>query len=150
MKYFGNFIKFQGSARVEFWIDVLTSILLVIPLLITAYLPLLDLPNHFAQQHIFNEWHSSSSLQRYYYYNISLVPNLSLEIFVFAMHYIVSIDLAIRLFCITTLWLIFWGCRTINQQLGGKQSFIYRVVPLLCYGGPFQCGFLSFCFGIGL
>jgi hypothetical protein len=33
-------------------------------------------------------------------------------------------------------------------MISDGDSRIYRVAPLLCYGGPFQFGFLNFCFGV--
>ena len=61
-----------------------------------------------------------------------------------------SIDLAVRAFCISTMLLLFFGTRLVNRELSGGRGKIYCVAPLLCYGGPFQYGFLSYCFGIGL
>jgi hypothetical protein len=69
---------------------------------------------------------------------------------VFAARQVMPIGAAVRLFCIASLALIFIGTRLVNRAIGGPESRIYRVTPLLCYGGPFQFGFLSFCFGIGL
>jgi hypothetical protein len=73
-----------------------------------------------------------------------------LELFVAAVHPVLSIDAAVRAFCIATLGLVFLGIRLINMRLGGPSCRVYRVAPLLFYSGPFQFGFLSFCFGIGL
>jgi hypothetical protein len=138
----------RRSAVSGLWLDILISVLLILPLTLTAYLPLSDLPNHLARQHVFGEWSSSSDLQTYYTYAFAIVPNLGLDIFVWIVRRATSIDFAVRLFCIVTQLLIFWGCRGISRQMGG--GCIYRVTPFLSYGGPFQFGFLSFCFGIGL
>jgi hypothetical protein len=45
--------------------------------------------------------------------------------------------------------LLFLGTRAVHRALAGPGSRLYRAAPLLCYGGPFQFGFLSFCFGVG-
>ncbi|WP_428483735.1 hypothetical protein [Rhodopila sp.] len=132
------------------WIDVLVGLLCILPLLLTAHLPLSDLPNHLARQYILRDWASSPSLQQFYYIHWDLVPNLALELFVLAARQVMSIDLAVRAFCLSTVLMLFLGTRLINRTLSGGQSRAYRVAPLLCYGGPFQYGFLSYCFGIGL
>ncbi|WP_428484046.1 hypothetical protein [Rhodopila sp.] len=122
----------------------------IIPLLLTAHLPLVDLPGHLARQYVIRDWSSSPDLQRFYYIHWALVPNLALEIFVLVARQVVSIDMAVRAFCISTMLLLFLGTRLVNRELGSGQTRIYRLAPLLCYGGPFQYGFLSYCFGVGL
>ena len=37
-------------------IDVLIILLLILPFLVTRYLPLTDLPDHLARQHVIAEW----------------------------------------------------------------------------------------------
>ncbi len=131
-------------------IDCLVGLLAILPLLLTAHLPLTDLPNHLARQYILRDWAGSSFLQTFYYIHWALVPNLALEIFVVVARQVMSIDLAMRMFCIATVLMLCLGTRLVNRELSSGQARIYRVAPLLCYGGPFQYGFLSYCFGIGL
>jgi hypothetical protein len=132
------------------WLDVAIVALAILPLLLTKHLPLVDLPNHLARQYILRDLTNSPVLQNIYEVRWALVPNLALELFVSAAGYAMSIDMAVRLFCIVTILLLFIGTRSMNRALAGEKSRIYRFVPFLCYGGPFQWGFLSFCFGIGL
>lgn len=122
----------------------------LVPLLITAHLPLSDLPNHLARQFLLRDWAGSPAAQTFYSYEWRLVPNLALELLVVALRGIVGVEMAVRLFCIVAIALLFAGTRTINLAASEGRSRIYRAVPLLCYGGPFQFGFLSYCFGIGL
>lgn len=131
-------------------IDWTIAAISIVPLLITQHLPLTDLPNHLARQYVLRDIAGSKVLQTFYEVHWSLVPNLALEIFVSFVGHLMSIDLAVRAFCILIVLSLFFGTRLINRTLGGEQSKVYRVAPLLCYGGPFQFGFLSFCFGIGL
>jgi len=131
-------------------IDAALLLLAVSPLLLTAHLPLSDLPNHLARQYILRDWADSPALQSFYTYHWTLVPNLALELFVLPLRAVVPLDLAVRLFCIATVALLCVGTRAVNRILGGPTAYAYRTAPLLCYGGPFQFGFLSYCFGIGL
>ncbi len=122
----------------------------IAPLLLTAHLPLWDLPNHLARQYVIRDLPTSPILQQYYYVRWALMPNLALELFVAALRSFVSIDAAFRLFCIVALALNFVGTRLINLAIGGNASRVYRIAPLFFYSGPFQFGFLSFSFGIGV
>lgn len=131
-------------------IDAVILAIGILPLLLTSHLPLSDLPDHLARQYILRDWSSSAAFQQFYSFDWTVVPNLGLELFVAAARQVLSIDAAVRVFCITILGLIFVGIRLINMQLGGPSSRVYRVAPLLFYSGPFQFGFVSYCFGIGL
>lgn len=132
------------------WVDVLVGLACVLPLLITAHLPLVDLPGHLARQFVIRDLARSPDLQTFYSVHWALVPNLALELFVLGARRVMSIDMAVRAFCIATMLLIFLGARLVNRTLSGGQGRVYRLAPLLCYGGPFQYGFLSYCFGVGL
>ena len=136
--------------RRDVLIDALITLVLCAPFLITRYLPLTDLPNHLARQHILADWPISAALQQYYNYRWQLVPNLGLDLFVLAAKTIVPIDLAVRIFCILALAAIFWGSGLINRHYAGRGAQAYRFTPFLCYGGPVQFGFLNFVFGIGI
>jgi hypothetical protein len=140
----------QLSPRQQIWLDILIGLLAVSPLFLTAHIPLVDLPNHLARQHVLKEIAGSSALQTFYTIKLALVPNLALEIFVGLAGLVMPIDWAMRLFCIVTILLLYLGTRFSNQALAGPQARLYRFAPFLCYGGPFQFGFLSFCFGVGV
>lgn len=129
--------------------DWLVFALSVSPLLLTSHLPLSDLPNHLARQFILRDIANSTALRTFYDVDWHIVPNMALEIFVFLARGVVGIETAVRLFCIVTMLLIFVGTRMLACR-GGTGSRIYLASPILFYGGPFQYGFLSFCFGVGL
>jgi hypothetical protein len=122
----------------------------IVPLFLTAHVPLFDMPNHIARQYVIRDIATSPTLQQFYFVEWALVPNMAIEVFVAAVRSFVSIDEALRLFCIVTLALTFIGTRLINLTIGGPLSRIYRIAPLFFYSGSFQYGFLSFCFGVGL
>ena len=131
-------------------VDSAIFVACIVPLLLIAHVPLIDLPNHLARQFIIRDWTASADLHRFYFVRWVLTPNLGLEIFVAIVRQITSIDMAVRLFCIATLALIFVGTRLINTWIGGPFSRAYRIAPLLFYNGPFLSGLLSYCFGVGL
>ena len=139
-----------GVSTRGIWIDAAIALVCVLPLLLTAHLPLSDLPNHLARQFILQDWASSQALQTSYLIHWRLVPNLALDPLVLGARLIMSIDAAVRLFCIITVLLLFLGTRLVNRILSNQMSRAYRIAPLLCYGGPFQLGFLNYCFGVGL
>ena len=121
----------------------------LVPLMLTAHLPLSDLPDHLARQQVLHDLAGSAVLQRYYTIGWALVPNMALEAVVQPLMLVLSVDAAMRAFVIATVTLLFVGTRALNRALDPRARS-YRVAPLLIYGGPFQFGFLSYCFGVGL
>src|SRR3954451_19379285 len=77
------------------WLDALAGLAALLPLLVTAHLPLTDLPNHLARQYIIRDWVSSPALQAFYYVRWALVPNLGLDLFVLPLMRFVSPDMAV-------------------------------------------------------
>jgi hypothetical protein len=143
-------MKTVGSKLGAGLVDALVFTFAVLPLFLTSHLPLADLPSHLARQYIINHLHDYPAFQAFYQVKWALVPNLALDIFVLAASHLMSIDLAVRMFCVLSVALIFFGVKLISQSLGAERSRIYLITPMLCYGGPFQFGFLNYCFGIGL
>src|SRR4051794_11303107 len=90
-------------------LDAAISLLAILPLLLTRHLPLVDLPNHLARQFILRDLADSPVLQKFYEVHWALVPNLALELFVSAASHVVSIDMAVRLFCIAAILMLFFG-----------------------------------------
>jgi hypothetical protein len=138
-----------GAAR-ALALDWAIALASVLPLLLTAHLPLTDLPNHLARQYILRDLASSPVLQQFYEVRWALIPNLAMDIFVTGARVLMPIDFAVRLFCIVTMLLLFFGTRAVNLALGGAECRFYRFTPLILYGGPFQFGFLNYCFSVGL
>lgn len=134
----------------DVWVDVIIAILCIFPLLLTAHIPMEDLPNHLARQYVLRDWAHSPDLQRYYYIQWALVPNLALELFFLTVRWALPLDFAMRLFCILTVLLLFLGTRSVNRAFSDGTSRLYRAVPVICWGGPLQEGFLNYCFGVGL
>lgn len=130
-------------------VDALILAATLVPLVLTAHLPLSDLPNHLARQVVLRDLAGSGVLRDYYAAHWALVPNLALELFVQPLACAMSVDLAVRLFVIASVALLFGGVRSVNRAVSGGRATSYRAAPLLIYGGPFQFGFLNFCFGIG-
>jgi hypothetical protein len=137
--------------RARSWIvDCAILAFAIVPLFLTAHVPLFDMPNHIARQYVIRDIATSPTLQQFYFVEWALVPNMAIEVFVAAVRSFLSIDEALRLFCIVTLTVTFVGIRLINLAIGGPASRIYRIAPLFFYSGSFQYGFLAFCFGLGL
>ncbi|MGH6977452.1 MAG: hypothetical protein ACREED_10540, partial [Stellaceae bacterium] len=139
--------------RRRFWGDTgtlygLATILLIAPFFAFRDVPLYDLPNRLAGlQILFGEAPGASP---YYAAAWKLVPNLAAEGWVGVFHWIVSVDVAVRLFLAATVAQLFWGTIALHKALfGGRSRFAFAAV-LFAYNGPLLFGFINLSFGLGM
>ena len=137
----------------RFWGDTgtlygLATILLIAPFFAFRDIPLYDLPNRLAGlQILFGEVPGASP---YYAAAWKLVPNLAAEGWVGVFHWVVSVDIAVRLFLAVTVAQLFWGAIALHKALfGGRSRFAFAAV-LFAYNGPLLFGFINLSFGLGM
>jgi len=127
----------------------LVTLLLIAPFFVFRDLPLYDLPDHIARQHIlFGE--GAPGAAQYYEAHWRLLPNLAMEGFVFLFHRLIGVEGAVRLFLALTAAQLFWGALAVNRALHGKISRLGVLAALFVYNGPFMLGFVNLCFGLGM
>jgi hypothetical protein len=127
----------------------LVTILLVAPFFVFHDLPLYDLPDHIARQHIlFGD--GAAGADQYYAADWRLVPNLAMEGFVFLFHRLTGVEGAVRLFLACTAAQLFWGTLAVSRALHGKISRLGVLAALFVYNGPFLFGFVNLSFGLGM
>ena len=105
------------------------ALVLIAPFFLFETIPLYDLPNHIARQHIlFGD--GAEGAGRYYDVNWRPVPNLAMEGFVFLLHNIVSVDRAIRIFLALSVVQMFLGAAILNFTLFGRTSRLPLAIAL--------------------
>jgi hypothetical protein len=125
------------------------TVVLIAPFFVFRTIPLYDLPNHIARQHIlFGDGAAGATL----YYGVAwrLIPNLAMEGFVDVLHAIVSVDIAVRIFLAATAAQLLLGAVAVNRALFGGGARFALAACLFAYNGPFLFGFVNLAFGIGM
>ena len=133
-------------------IDFACALFACLPLVLTSHLPLYDMPNHIAMLHVLLEQAGNPVLRTIYGVHWAFIPNMGLQAAVWLLSPLFSVELSVRLFCISVLLLLCAGTKALSLALAGGDPGLrlYRAAPLLCWGAPLQYGFASYCFGIGL
>jgi hypothetical protein len=127
----------------------LVTLLLIAPFFFFRDLPLYDLPDHIARQHIlFGD--GAPGAAQYYEAQWRLLPNLAMEGFVFLFHRLIGVEGAVRLFLAVTAAQLFWGALAVSRALHGRISRLGVLAALFVYNGPFLLGFVNLCFGLGM
>lgn len=125
------------------------TLVLVAPFFVFETIPLYDLPNHIARQHIlFGDGAPGASV--YYSAHWRLIPNLAMEGFVFALHPLMSVDVGVRAFLAATAAQLFLGTVALNRALFGDSGRFALAACLSAYNGPFLFGFVNLAFGMGM
>ena len=124
-------------------------LVLVAPFFVFDTIPLYDLPDHIARQHLLFG-NAAPGMESYYEARWRLIPNLALEGTVFLLHYVLSIDLCIRIFLALTVGQLFLGTLALHHALFGRCGRLPLAAALFAYTGPLLFGFVNFCFGSGL
>jgi hypothetical protein len=123
-------------------------LVLVAPFFVFDTIPLYDLPNHIARQHLlFGK--AAPGLESYYEARWRLIPNLALEGTVFLLHHVLSIDLCIRIFLALTVGQLFLGTLALHYALFGRCGRLPLAAAIFAYTGPLLFGFVNFCFALG-
>ena len=145
-------VRPHAPAWREHAIDVACALFAALPLVLTAHVPLYDLPNHIAMLHVLLDGSANPTLARIYGVHWAFVPNMGLQVFAWLFSPVLAVEASARLFCIATVLLLCAGTRALSLALnaGEPGPRLYRAAPLLVWGGPLQFGFVSYCFGIGL
>ena len=115
-------------------------------------MPLYDLPNHIAMLHVLLDGAATPPLSQIYGVHWAFVPNMGLQVAAWLLSPLFSVEASVRLFCIATVLLLCAGTRALSLAFAaaGTGQRLYRLAPLLVWGGPLQFGFISYCFGCGL
>jgi hypothetical protein len=125
------------------------TLALIVPLFFFDFLPLYDLPNHIARQHVlFGEGAPGADV--YYAVRWRLIPNLALDGAVYLLHHIVSVETAVRLFVAATVAQLFLGAVALNRALFGRRGRFALAAALFAYNGPLLFGFVNVSFGLGM
>ena len=116
----------------------------VVPLVVPATPPLVDLPGHIGRYRILVEA-GSPPLAKHYAVHWAPIGNLGVDLLVIALHPLLDVEPAARAIAIAipvlTVLAMLWAAREAHGRLPPAAAW---ALPL-AYAYPFQLGFLNFC-----
>src|SRR5580765_2660175 len=133
--------------RARFFLCLLAGLAACIPLWVVRYIPLQDLPTHFATLRTLCDLHNPEYHLEDYAANLSNTQYLSLYILGIALAKIVGVKAALTLVISASLVGIVVTTYAIAEELGGDGRVSLLTIPLL-YNGLFVLGFMQFVFAI--
>ena len=116
----------------------------VLPLLIPAMPPLVDLPGHIGRYRILTDA-GAPPLAGHYAVHWALIGNLGVDLLVMALHPVLDVEPAARAVTVAipllTVLAMLWAAREAHGRLPPAAAW---ALPL-AYAYPFQLGFVNFC-----
>lgn len=128
---------------------VLIAVVLA-PMALAQYPPLVDYPNHLARIYILSALGDDPILSQIYAANWSIIPNLAMDLLLVPLAKLVPIHLLGRLFVILTMAMFIGGTYTLHRVIHGRTGLWPAVSLLFVYNKVLAWGFLNFLFGAGL
>ncbi len=112
--------------------------------------PLMDLPGHMARYHIMRELPTSPELQRYYSFTWALMGNLGVDLIVYALKGMMSVERATWLVCLITVLLTTVSIPVLSKTVHGRvQPTALLALPFV-YAHIFHFGFLNYALSVPL
>jgi hypothetical protein len=147
----------SGAGILAFRLGTKALVLIYAALLIAAITPvflvdipvLIDLPNHLSRMHILTESAANPFLQQHYRLTWGLLPNLAMDAFVVALHPMLSVFEATRVFLAITIVMLVGGTLLIHAALYGRLGLWQTAVFLVIFNQVLAWGFVNFLFGLG-
>jgi hypothetical protein len=132
------------------WAIVAALALSIVPLLLPAFPPLVDVPGHIGRYHVAAAIARSADLQRHWTYHWALIGNLGVDLLVMPLQPLLGPVLAAKLVILTIPPLFVGGLIALSRACDGRQSPALAFAFPLAYGFPFQFGFVNFMLSAGL
>jgi hypothetical protein len=125
-------------------------LLLLVPVALVEYVPMVDLPGHLARVHILRNYDQVPQFRETYALTGKLIPNLVLDLILVPLTHVVSLYQASRIFVALGMAVFALGCWTVSQSVYGRITPLAVLALFLQYNSTFFFGFVAFQFSVGL
>jgi hypothetical protein len=131
-------------------ITLLLTAIVSLPLCFVTYPPLYDYPFHLARLQILRDIWNGGPLSEYYQINSFIIPNVAMDLIVFLLQLLLSVQNAGRAFLIITTFLTISGASYLSWTASKQNWLAPWLTALLLYNIVFGLGFVNYLFGLAL
>lgn len=129
----------------------LAGVLIILPVVLLPYPPLVDYPNHLARLFVLAHYEEVAAFQQQLEPKLRLIPNLGIEMLGMPILGVVEDPMiASRAILAVTAGLYFLGCQALGYAVLRRASWRATLAGLLFYGSTMLYGFLSYQVGLAL
>jgi hypothetical protein len=123
---------------------------LLAPLFLLQYVPLVDYPSHLVRCFILYHYQDVPVFQQTYQRLFEPIPNVACDIVITALLHVFSVLTAGRLFIALIVLLYALGCHLLATEVRGKTSWIAILCAFTVYGSPLMWGLVNYVFGLAV
>lgn len=145
-------LLFDASAQPQSYYRIFAILLVlqICPIWLMPYPAMHDYPNHLARIHILHQYEENESYQATYRRDMSLIPNLAMDLVVPALMDIVSIENASKIFLSLIIASFNLGLHCIGLAVNNRPQWNALAATFFTYNFAFAYGFVNYLFGLGL
>jgi len=126
------------------------SVLLILPIILHEFLPLVDIPNHIARHYISALNGSDANVSRYYEFKDTIAPNAAIDLIHSFINWNGDPYLVARLSMGAYLINFLVSVLVLNRVLTGTWNFWPLTAALVAYNASFFWGFENYVFSVPL
>lgn len=126
------------------------TLLLVLPIVFTAYVPLVDYPNHLARTWLIANYDQLSWVRAQYELLPGVTPNMVMDVIVPPLVGPLGLIAAGKTFLVLLVALFAFGCHRLGRALHGRESWLAPAAALMVYNSNFLWGFVNSVFGAAM
>jgi len=136
--------------RIQHWLlgigSVVAAVFTVAPIFWVRYIPAHDYPFHLARIAILSMGEKSALFGTYYHFGSWLLPNMAMDAVALPLTFVMSPEMAGKLFLALTQLAFLGGCLTLHAVAFKRWSAWPLLSGLLFYNGIFLFGFFNYLF----
>lgn len=138
------------SLRAYWFLFVVVSALLCLPLWSTHYVPLVDYPNHLARAYIIYHYDGVEAHEAMYDRVVEPLPNMAIDLVVPPLLFFFDVNVAGKIFLTLSILLFSIGCHLLGKAIHGQPTWLALPCALLIYNSMFFWGFVNYIFSLGI
>lgn len=131
-------------------LSIAASVILLVPIWLATYPPLLDWPNHLARAYILARYHEVPEFQSVYTVQFDVLPNLAVDVIGMCLLRSTSYVLTTKIILSLIIIVFVVGCVLISVGLYGSIGLSTFLALLFVYNFMFFYGFANYMLGVGL
>ena len=124
--------------------------LLVLPVFLVKYVPLVDLAGHAGRLHILEHYADVPGFQARYELVYKPIPDLGIDLVALPLLRWMSMESALRVFVALTITVFGLGCALLSRALYGHITPLASLAMFAVYNSMFTYGYVVFHLGFGL
>jgi hypothetical protein len=128
----------------------LLAVLLVVPIWVVEYPPLVDYPNHLARGYLIYHYADVPVFSEHFEIVYQPIPSLATDLLLVALQTICDVRLSGKIFLTSTIWLWLAGWHFLGCAIHGRPTWLACGGALVAYHSMFLYGFTNFSFGLGM